>query len=85
LQKNLWLSGAPNPDGEGTIPNITPHKDGLASWSEADIAYYLESGFMPDFDTVGGSMVEVQENLARLPDADRKAIAAYLKSLPARP
>lgn len=85
LQKNLWLAGAPNPDGEGTVPNITPHEDGLASWSEADIAYYLESGFMPDFDTVGGSMVEVQENMARLPDADRKAIAAYLKSLPARP
>lgn len=85
LQKDLWLAGAPNPDGEGIVPNITPHEDGLASWSEADIAYYLESGFMPDFDTVGGSMVEVQENLARLPDADRKAIAAYLKSLPARP
>ena len=30
-------------------------------------------------------MVEVQEYLGRLPYADRKAIAAYLKSLPARP
>jgi mono/diheme cytochrome c family protein len=85
LQMNLWLAGAPNPDGEGKVPNITPHEKGLASWSEPDIAYYLESGFTPDFDTVGGSMVEVQENMARLPDADRKAIAAYLKSLPARP
>lgn len=85
LQKDLWLAGAPDPSGEGTVPNITPHEDGLASWSEADIAYYLESGFMPDFDTVGGAMVEVQENMARLPDADRKAMAAYLKSLPARP
>jgi hypothetical protein len=33
---------------------------------------------------VGGAMVEVQENLARLGDADRAAIAAYLKSVPAR-
>lgn len=85
LKKDLWLSGGPNPDGEGKVPNITPAEDGLSSWSEADIAYYLESGFMPDFDTVGGSMVEVQENMALLPDSDRKAIAAYLKSVPARP
>jgi mono/diheme cytochrome c family protein len=85
LKKDLWLSGGPNPDGEGKVPNITPGEGGLGSWSQADIAYYLESGFMPDFDTVGGSMVEVQENMARLPESDRKAIAAYLKSLPARP
>ena len=85
LRKDLWLAGAPSPDGEGNVPNITPHDDGLASWSESDIAYYLESGFTPDFDTAGGSMVKVQENLARLPDSDRKAIAAYLKTVPARP
>jgi hypothetical protein len=30
-------------------------------------------------------MVEVQENLARLDDADRAAIAAYLKAIPAVP
>jgi len=77
-----WLVGAPNPDGEGKIPNITPHENGLAGWSESDIEYYLESGFTPDFDTVGGSMVKVQENMARLPAEDRAAIAAYLKSIP---
>jgi mono/diheme cytochrome c family protein len=85
LLLSQWLAGAPNPDGEGRVPNITPHEDGLGSWSESDIAYYLESGFLPDFDTVGGSMVEVQENMAKLPDSDRKAIAAYLKSIPVRP
>lgn len=84
LQTGWWLAGAPNPDGEGRVPNITPHQDGLKSWSQTDIAYYLESGFLPDFDTVGGSMVKVQENMARLPEADREAIAAYLKSIPAR-
>jgi mono/diheme cytochrome c family protein len=84
LVPSRWLAGAPNPDGEGTVPNITPGEDGLGSWTEADIAYYLESGFLPDFDTVGGSMVEVQENMALLPDSDREAIAAYLKSIPAR-
>jgi mono/diheme cytochrome c family protein len=82
LEPTLWLAGAPSVDGEGRVPNITPHADGLADWSANDIAYYLASGFTPDFDTVGGSMVEVQENLARLPDADRAAIAAYLKFIP---
>jgi mono/diheme cytochrome c family protein len=80
-----WLAGAPNPVGEGRVPNITSGKSGLGSWSESDIAYYLESGFTPDYDTVGSSMVEVQENMAKLPDSDRQAIAAYLKAIPAKP
>ena len=81
-KKNLWLSGAPNLDGKGRIPNITSGEGGIESWSESDIAYYLESGFTPEFDTVGGSMVAVQENLSMLSDEDRAAIAAYLKALP---
>jgi len=77
-----WLGGAPAPTGEGTIPNITPVEGGFGSWSDADIAYYLESGFTPDYDSVGGEMVHVQENMARLPASDREAIAAYLKAIP---
>jgi mono/diheme cytochrome c family protein len=79
-----WLAGGPNPDGEGRIPNITPHEDGLADWSEPDLAYYLASGFTPDFDTAGGSMVEVQENLSHLPESDLAAVAAYLKAVPSQ-
>jgi len=82
LEKARWLAGAPNPEGEGHVPNITPHKNGLSDWNTSDIEYYLASGFTPDFDTVGGSMVKVQENLARLSAEDRAAIAAYLKSIP---
>jgi len=82
LNKSAWLGGAPNPDGEGRIPNITPGGT-IGDWSEADIAYYLESGFTPEFDSVGGSMVDVQENMAKLPAEDRDAIAAYLKAIPA--
>ncbi|MEP6146218.1 MAG: cytochrome c, partial [Nisaea sp.] len=77
-----WLAGGPNPDGEGSIPNLTPAGKGIASWSEADIAEYLKSGFTPDFDTVGGSMVEVVDNTSQLSDEDRRAIARYLKSVP---
>lgn len=84
LKTDLWLAGAPNPEGEGRIPNITPSDEGVGAWSESDIVSYLESGFTPEFDSVGGSMVEVQKNLAKLPAADREAIAAYLKAVPAR-
>ncbi len=84
LKLDVWLSGAENPDGEGIIPNITP--DGsVKSWSAGDIAYYLESGFTPEFDSVGGSMVAVQFNMAKLPAEDRQAIAAYLKAIPGHP
>lgn len=81
---DLWLAGAPNPEGEGRIPNITPGSKAIGNWTEADIANYLESGFTPDFDSAGGSMAEVVQNIAKLPATDREAIAAYLKAVPAQ-
>jgi mono/diheme cytochrome c family protein len=83
LDTKRWLGGAPNPEGRGQIPDITRSGKNTAEWSASDIRYYLESGFTPDFDTVGGSMVVVQENLAMLPKSDLEAIAAYLKAIPA--
>ncbi|MHA7876271.1 c-type cytochrome [Roseivivax sp.] len=79
LDLSAWLTGAPNPSGEGRIPGITP---GTLDWSATDIAYYLETGFTPDYDSAGGHMVAVIENFAKLPAADREAVAAYLKALP---
>lgn len=84
LKTDEWLAGGPNPEGEGRIPDITPAEGGLGGWSAGDIASYLETGFTPEFDSVGGSMVAVQKNLALLPKEDRDAIAAYLKAIPAR-
>lgn len=80
LDRSRWLAGGPNPEGKGRIPNITP---GGLDWSEAEIIEYLTSGFTPEFDSVGGLMAHVQENMARLPDSDRAAVAAYLKAIPA--
>lgn len=80
-----WLAGAPSMEGPGRIPNITPSSDGIGSWSEFEIAAYLESGFTPEFDSAGGRMAAVVRNLARLPEEDRQAIAAYLKAIPAHP
>jgi hypothetical protein len=58
---------------------------GFGAWSASDITYFLQSGFTPDYDTVGGSMVKVQEHLALLPATDLEAITAYLKAIPAQP
>jgi mono/diheme cytochrome c family protein len=79
------FAGAKNPEGKGTVPNITPSDGGIGDWSKEDIVYFLETGSTPDYDTVGGSMAAVQENMAKLTPEDRNAIAAYLKSLPPRP
>jgi Cytochrome c, mono- and diheme variants len=78
---SLRFTGGPSPDGQGGVPNITQYK--LKSWSEADIAETLESGMTADADRVGGNMVEVVRNISQLTAADRMAIAAYIKSLPA--
>jgi mono/diheme cytochrome c family protein len=82
--KSRWLAGSKAAEGDGNVPNITPSDQGIGSWSAGDIASYLETGFTPDFDSVGGPMVEVQKNMAQLPAADREAIAAYLKAVPAQ-
>jgi len=79
------FAGGPDPEGKGWVPNLTPHEDGLAAWSENDIAYLLESGFTPEYDSVGGSMADVVANTSKLSAEDRAAMAAYLKSLPPRP
>ena len=79
------FAGAKSPEGKGTVPNITPHRDGIGDWTKEDIVYLLETGSTPDFDTIGEMMVPVQENMAKLTAEDRAAIAAFLKSLPPRP
>ena len=79
LDRSAWLQGAPNPSGKGEIPGITR---GILNWSKEDIAYYLSSGFTPDYDSAGGHMALVIENTSKLPNEDRDAIAAYLLALP---
>jgi len=78
------FSGGADPEGKGWIPNITPHADGI-KWSAEDMTNFLETGTTPEFDSAGGSMAEVIENTGRLTADDRKAMAAYLVTLPPRP
>lgn len=74
------FAGGPNPEGEGWVPNIT--QQGIGSWSEKDIADFLETGDMPEGDSASGAMRPVIKNLAQLTAEDRAAMAVYLKSLP---
>jgi mono/diheme cytochrome c family protein len=77
------FAGGPDPEGRGWAPSITQHESALGKWSQGDIAELLKSGFTPDYDSVGGTMAAVVKNTAQLSDADRMAMAEYLKSLPA--
>ena len=85
IVKGTEFAGARGLEGKGHVPNITPSKDGIGDWSEEDIAYLLETGNLPDYDTIGEAMAPVQRNMAKLTPEDRDAIAAYIKSLPPRP
>lgn len=81
---DMALAGtSQGPDG-GTVPNITPDPaTGIGKWSDDDLDSLLTLGMKPDGDFVGGGMAEVVSNsTAKLTPADRKALIAYLKSLP---
>jgi mono/diheme cytochrome c family protein len=79
-----FLSGtAHGPDGK-PVPNITPDpQTGIGNWTEDDIVGVLREGATPDLNYVTGAMAEVVKSTAKLTDDDRRAIAVYLKSLPA--
>jgi mono/diheme cytochrome c family protein len=85
-EPDRFLAGNPQgPDGK-PVPNITPDpQTGIGDWSEEDITTLLKTGQTPEFDFVGGAMGEVVRNTSRLDDADRRAIAVYLKSVPPIP
>ena len=87
IEKSRFLAGAPSPEQGGKrAPNITPDRNtGIGNWSEDDIVTLLTDGHTPDFDEVGAPMSAVVKDTARLTDADRRAIAVYLKSVPPKP
>jgi mono/diheme cytochrome c family protein len=85
LDRAKWLAGSrEGPEGK-LAPNITPdEKTGIGDWSVRDLVWYLETGLKPDGDDTQGLMSEViQHGYAHLLDADREAIADYLKTVPA--
>ncbi len=70
------------PDGQNA-PNITSDAaTGIGDWSIADIQALLKTGMTPDSDLVGSGMKAVVRGTSKLTDADRHAMAVYLKSAP---
>jgi mono/diheme cytochrome c family protein len=68
-------------------PNLTSDRQaGLGDWSDQQLLGYLASGHAPGRSSASGPMAEVIErSLQYLNQADVRAMALYLRSLPARP
>lgn len=64
-------------------PNITSDPtSGLGNWTQADIAQYLRSGFLPGKAQAAGPMAEaIEHSFSHLSDSDLQAIAAYIKTV----
>ncbi|WP_275626739.1 cytochrome c [Pseudomonas sp. 273] len=58
------------------------HKDGLGSWSEAEIVAFLKTGRTERTAVFGGMGDVVEHSMQYMTDADLTAIARYLKTLP---
>lgn len=83
IRPHTRFAGGPDPEGVGYVPNITPA--GIGHWSDDQLMTLLGAGKMPDGRTVGSTMNDVVLNTAQLPETDRRAIIAYLRTLPSRP
>lgn len=67
-------------------PNLTSSmRTGLGQWSLSDIAQYLKTGKNRFGWVVGSMRAVVAQSTSLWSDADRHAVAVYLKSLPAAP
>lgn len=80
------LAGGPSPEGKGSIPNLTPDPDtGLGKSTVDDMMLNI---FFLGINGEGkpissGGMGKVLRELQALPEADQRAIATYLHSIPA--
>lgn len=84
MQEDKALNMAGSQVGPWYAPNITPHPGaGIGSWSEAELVQYLRTGRVEGKAQAAGSMAEaIGFSFSHLEDADLKAIAHYIKSLP---
>ncbi|MDB5743914.1 MAG: putative cytochrome c [Polaromonas sp.] len=72
--------------GPWLAPNITPDvNSGIGGWSEQEIADYMRLSRVADKDQAAGPMAEaVDHSLKHLTPEDLRAIAVYVKSVPAQ-
>ena len=69
-------------NGWNAPPLVNDQHTGLAAWSADDIETYLKTGHNAFADSSGDMADVVTHSTSHLTDADDKAIAVYLKSLP---
>lgn len=87
VERSMYMAGTDKGADGAAVPNITPDPTGIDDWDADDIAQVLELGMLPDFDNVQGAMQKVVEGVGGGPgykdatDADRRAIAEYLKTV----
>jgi mono/diheme cytochrome c family protein len=76
------FAGGPHPEGKGQVPNLRDLL-GRKKYKDVDeLASALKEGEEGFFEGLAkGGMGAVQQNIAKLPDADIHAIAEYLGSL----
>ena len=84
----MLLAGRVLPQGPGSrevVPNITPDREtGIGRWSERDIVRYLRTGSRPDGGLAQSLMAGlIYSSFSHLSGDEGRAIAAYLKSIPA--
>jgi len=89
--QNMWGAVIPDVVAEGKYRpwfaiNLTQTKNGgLAAWSVDDIRRYLKTGHNRWAGTFGPMNEVIANSLQYLTDDDAKAMATYIKSLPAAP
>ena len=85
LDHSRAFAGNPEGPDKQKAPNITPDLEtGIGKWKLDDITEVLKTGMTPDGDNVDPPMADVVDDTGKLTDADRHAIAVYIKSLPPR-
>jgi mono/diheme cytochrome c family protein len=80
------LSGGPIPGAPADLPvpsNITPHETGIKLYTEADFMHLLDTGVKRDGKQLNPFMPIAV--LRAMNDVERKALWAYLRSLPPKP
>ena len=80
--RRRWLAGAPHLSEKGHVPSLRGLGKRGRYKDVDDLFMALKHGRAKGYEHVSaGGMGEVQANIAKLPDADIRAIATYLMSL----
>jgi mono/diheme cytochrome c family protein len=76
------MAGGPHPGGEGQVPSLRGLLNRKKYKDVDDLVLALQNGETFGYeDLSSGGMAAIQENLARLPEGDVRAISEYLLSL----